>query len=154
MNIEFEIKKSTSYKIGKFLGILYFFVFFPSAIYAVFWILRPYISHLIKKTKFVPEMYITTFLVVIIGIGVLINLLKRKGKFFKGIKDGFNTIPKFISNIVNFILLSIVYFLGIGPVSIISKISGKHYLDLKKSGSTWVDRSKEKKSKEDIYRQF
>ena len=148
MNIEFELKKSPKYRTGKFIGILYFIVFFPSVIYSIFWILKP----LIKGQKF--DKTLGLILLAVIIIGILINLLKSRNKFFIGLKDGFGAIPKFIANVVNFILLSIVYFLGVGPVSVISKLIGKHFLDIKKTGSTWIDRSKEKIKEEDNYRQF
>ena len=155
MNIEFELKKNPSYKTGKFLGFLYFLLFFFSVIYSAFWILRPYISYWVKHTpKPGASSQLIMELLAIIVVGVLINLQNFDGKFFKGLKAGFGTIPHFVSKVVNFILLSIVYLVGLGPVAIIGKLTGKSYLDLKKSGSTWVDRSKDKKNEEDIYRQF
>lgn len=156
MNIEFELKKSPAYKIGKFIGIPLFFLYVYSAFFSIFKFLIPSLKRLIKGTgdAFHYSTLIYALIIAVISIGLLIIFTKPRNKFFRGIKDGFSTIPKFISNVINLIVLSIVYFLGIGLVSIISKISGKHYLDLKKSGSTWVDRSKEKKIEEDNYRQF
>ena len=64
-------------------------------------------------------------------------------------------LRKAIISIINTVLLSIVYFLSIGFVSIVAKIFGKKFLNLA------IDRDKttywddvEKKSSEDYYRQF
>ena len=45
--------------------------------------------------------------------------------FVKGLKEGFHDFGNGITNIVNFILLSIVYFIGVALTSIIAKIIGK-----------------------------
>ncbi len=74
--------------------------------------------------------------------------------FFCGLKQGFRNFSHIITSIVNFVFLLIVYILGIGPVSIISKIRGKHFIDLKKSGSSWVKRDLKKRPIEEYYRSF
>ena len=74
--------------------------------------------------------------------------------FFAGFKDGFRNVSNRITDIINFIFLFVVYFIGIGVVSIISKMFGKHYLDLKKNGSSWIVRKLKKKPIEDYYRLF
>ena len=52
--------------------------------------------------------------------------------FFTGIRDGFGNFSHVIINIVNFILLSLVYFTAIALVAIISKLFGKRFIDLKR----------------------
>ncbi|MBS3113799.1 hypothetical protein J4448_01735 [Candidatus Woesearchaeota archaeon] len=74
--------------------------------------------------------------------------------FFKGFKQGFRNFSHLITDIVNFVLLFIVYFTGIGIVSIISKLFGKHFMDLKSSGSSWVVRKLKKRPIEEYYRLF
>lgn len=72
-------------------------------------------------------------------------------------KKGFLSLNRFITKITNCILLSIVYFFGIGFTSIIAKIFKKHFLKLKKSKDTktyWVNLDLKKKSIEEYYRQF
>ena len=65
-------------------------------------------------------------------------------------------IAKIISNVINFILLSIVYFVGIGIVSLGMKIFGKHFLELKKQNkkSNWHDTKLTKQPLEKYYRTF
>jgi large-conductance mechanosensitive channel len=77
-------------------------------------------------------------------------------QFFSGFLKGFKDFGHIITNIVNFILLSIVYFVGIGPTSIVAKISGKHFLDLKKkkTDSYYTKKDIKKEPIENYYRQF
>ena len=74
--------------------------------------------------------------------------------FFKGFRQGFKNFSHLITDIVNFILLFIVYFTGVGIVAIVSKLFGKHFMDLKFSGSSWVERKLKKKPMEEYYRLF
>ena len=74
--------------------------------------------------------------------------------FIRGFMKGFRNFSHVITDVVNFIFLLIVYIFGIGPVSIISKAFGKHFMDLKKSGSSWVKRDLKKRPIEEYYRSF
>lgn len=78
------------------------------------------------------------------------------GKVFGAIKKAMEAVGKMISNIVNFILLSLVYFVGIGPVAMISKLTGKHFLELKKQNrkSNWHEHKVEKEALEKYFRTF
>ena len=53
-------------------------------------------------------------------------------KLWSAVKSILEPLGKLISGIVNSILLSIVYFVGVGIVSISMKLFGKHFLELKK----------------------
>ena len=68
---------------------------------------------------------------------------------------GFNNL---IRNTVNFILLSVVYFVGVGPVSLIAKLTGKKFLDLKPTKlhqkSYWKENKVTKQKFEDYTRSF
>ena len=77
-------------------------------------------------------------------------------KTFNAIKSILEAIAKAISSIVNFILLALVYFIGIGIVSISMKLFGKHFLELKKknSKSSWQEHKVEKQPLESYYRTF
>ena len=74
--------------------------------------------------------------------------------FIAGFKSGFKQFGHNISLIVNSVLLSFVYFVGVGLTSIISKIMKKHFLDLKRKKSYWLDWNLSKKDMEEYYRQF
>jgi len=77
-------------------------------------------------------------------------------KIFKAIKSTLEPIAKAISSIVNLILLALVYFIGIGIVSIVMKLFGKHFLELKKKNrsSNWQEHRVTKQPLENYYRTF
>ena len=77
--------------------------------------------------------------------------------FFKGFKEGQKSFGETIAVLVNSVLLSLVYFIGFGGTSIIAKIFGKHFLDLKinKQAKTyWQDLNLDKEKLENSYKQF
>ena len=80
-------------------------------------------------------------------------MLKRILDFIKSVLE---PVAKVISSIVNFILLALVYFLGIGIVSISMRLFGKHFLELKKknSKSSWQEHKVTKQPLENYYRTF
>ena len=75
--------------------------------------------------------------------------------FLKGVIAGFKKFGDGIVNIVNFILLIPVYFIGVGLTSIIAKLLGKHFLNLKKRGKTnWTKHYLTTGDVESYYRMF
>ena len=76
--------------------------------------------------------------------------------FLKGFKSGLKSFSNIITNIINFFLLSIVYIIGVGLTSILSKIFKKHFLELKKTRSKtyWKKNKINKEPLETYYRQF
>lgn len=82
--------------------------------------------------------------------------MKKSNQFFKGIKKGMKNFGQGIALIINSVLLSIVYLLGVGFTAIFAKLFRKHFLDMKlsKEDSYWSDLSLKKKSMEKYYRQF
>ncbi|NIO20671.1 MAG: hypothetical protein GTN76_08010 [Candidatus Aenigmarchaeota archaeon] len=75
----------------------------------------------------------------------------RDSKFFRYLIRASN----FISSAVNTVLLSIVYFVGIGLTSLIGKAFRKKFLDTGKTeAKTYWIQYKGKKSKESYYRTF
>lgn len=77
-------------------------------------------------------------------------------KILNAIKIFLEPIAKLISNIVNLILLFVVYFVGIGIVSIFMKIFGKHFLEIKKKNkkSNWYGHIVTRQPLENYYRTF
>lgn len=77
-------------------------------------------------------------------------------KIWNSIKGILEPVSNAMSATVNFILLSIVYFISIGIVSLISKIFGKHFLEIKKQNkkSNWHEHKLEKEPLEKYYRTF
>lgn len=83
--------------------------------------------------------------------------MKKLRQFYKGFQNGFKDFSHNISLIVNSVLLSIVYVLGVGFTSIFAKLVGKHFLDTNISEDTetyWRDLDLKKKPIEEYYRQF
>ena len=83
----------------------------------------------------------------------MVAMLKKAWNFLKSFLE---TISEFMNGVINFILLAIVYFAGIAIVSIISKILGKHFLQIKKSGkkSNWIEHKVSRQPLESYYRTF
>ena len=75
--------------------------------------------------------------------------------FIEGFWAGMKRYGENITTLVNFILLVLVYFLGVGPPSIVAKLSGKKFLETGiKDGSYWSDLNLKKKPIDDYLRQF
>ncbi|MBN1645423.1 hypothetical protein JW868_00110 [Candidatus Woesearchaeota archaeon] len=78
-------------------------------------------------------------------------------RFFKGLKKGTESFSSNITTIINTLLLSIVYFIGVGITSIIARLFGKEFLDLrqsKKIRTYWSTLNLKKKPMDEYYRQF
>ncbi|MBC8495463.1 hypothetical protein H8D36_04885 [archaeon] len=78
-------------------------------------------------------------------------------RFFKGFKEGMTCFGDLIAIIVNTVLLFIAYFIGVGITSIVAKIVGKNFLEMKTSAKVktyWSDLNIKKRSLEECYRQF
>ena len=77
--------------------------------------------------------------------------------FGKGFQKGMNAFGQCIAIIINSVLLTLVYFIGIGITAIICKIFRKQFLDLKpdKNAITyWSDIDLKKRPIKEHYRQF
>ena len=76
--------------------------------------------------------------------------------FIIGFRKGIKEFGHNFSIIVNVVLLSIVYVLGVGLTWILAKIFKKNFLETKLSEKStyWDDLNLKKKPKEEYYRQF
>jgi len=75
--------------------------------------------------------------------------------FFKGFKSGIKEFGSNVGIIVNSILLSVVYFIGIGITSLLAKLFKKHFLDTEQKRDTyWNNLNLKKKPLKEYYRQF
>lgn len=85
-------------------------------------------------------------------------VIKMKIKeFFTGFWKGQKLFGETISSLINFLLLSIIYFIGIGLTFIISKIFKKEFLSTQideNSETYWENLNLNKKPLEEYYRQF
>jgi len=77
-------------------------------------------------------------------------------QFYKGFKAGMRMFGENIVFIINTLLLTFVYLIGVGLTSILAKIMGKHFLDTKlsKKDTYWNNLKLKKKPIEEYYRQF
>lgn len=68
----------------------------------------------------------------------------------------FKKFNLFLTKAINTILLSIVYFVGIGITSVIGKIFHKRFLDmeLKEKKTYWIEIEDREKTREDYKRMF
>jgi len=69
---------------------------------------------------------------------------------------GFLWLSGKLRDMINFIILSAVYFLGIGLTSVFAKLFGKRFLNVKKgrARSYWVKKHAYNEKKEDFLNQF
>ncbi len=78
-------------------------------------------------------------------------------EFFKGIQQGFHTFGKSVNTLVNTVLLSITYILGVGLASLLWKRKKKRGLDLqldKEKKSYYEDLNLTTPTKKEYLRQF
>jgi len=82
--------------------------------------------------------------------------MKAVKSFFKGFLKGFRKFGHTLATGVNFILLFLVYFTALALTSLVAKLFGKHFLNLKKKNleSYWEDFNLGKEPIENYYRQF
>lgn len=83
--------------------------------------------------------------------------MSRFKEFIKGFKEGQKKCGGKITIIINSVLLSVVYFIGVGVTSLAAKMFGKHFLDLntdENKETYWEELNLTKKPLEEYYRQF
>ena len=82
--------------------------------------------------------------------------MKKFRQFYKGFKIGMKNFGENIALIINTILLFFVYLIGVGLTSIVAKIFGKHFLEMKlsKKDTYWNNLKLKKKPIKEYYRQF
>jgi len=81
--------------------------------------------------------------------------MRKLKQFFNGFQKGVKNFSDNISTIINFLLLSMVYLIGVGLTSITAKIFGKHFLDMKKKkDSYWHNLKLKNKDIEEYYKPF
>ena len=83
-------------------------------------------------------------------------MLDALKKIWNAIKSVLEPVANAVNAVVNLILLLLVYFIGIASVSIIMKLSGKHFLELKKQNrkSNWHEHKLTKQPLEQYHRTF
>ncbi|MAE13466.1 hypothetical protein CMO92_02790 [Candidatus Woesearchaeota archaeon] len=83
--------------------------------------------------------------------------MKTGKQFWKGFTSGMALFGHTISTLVNSILLTFVYVVGVGLSSLFVRISGKRLVQKrisKKAKSYWSNLSTKKRPLEEYYRQF
>jgi hypothetical protein len=76
--------------------------------------------------------------------------------FIGGFKDGFQSFGYTITVVINSTLMTLVYFLFVGPTSLAARIAKKSFLDVsnEKKASYWEELGLDKEEKENYYDQF
>ena len=82
--------------------------------------------------------------------------MSKTRQFLAGFRKGMKNFGLNIALIINSLLLSGIYLIGVGLTSIMAKISGKKFFEtrLSKKNTYWSELSLKKKKIEDYYRQF
>jgi hypothetical protein len=71
---------------------------------------------------------------------------------FNKIKKPFEIFGKFVAKTINFVALTFVYIIGIGPTAIIGKILGEKFLTLDFKNPSWSEKDTKKENIEKYYR--
>jgi len=77
--------------------------------------------------------------------------------FFVGFGEGMEDFSKVLNVMINSILLTLVYLIGIGFTFISAKLFGKHFFDMKvdkNEKSYWSRLGLKKRKIDEYYRQF
>ena len=101
---------------------------------------------------FIIKNYILIGVVVIVFIVFSLLNIRVLTSFF----DGFKRFTKIINYVVNFVLLSVAYVIGIGIISVPSKIVKKHFLNTNKNSADtyYINKKLGEESLERYYNQF
>jgi len=82
--------------------------------------------------------------------------MRELKQFLRGAKKGMKDFGQGIALIINSVLLTVVYFVGVGFTAIFAKLFRKHFLDMKlsKKKTYWSGLNLKKRPIEEYYRQF
>lgn len=83
--------------------------------------------------------------------------MEKIKEFFAGFKRGQKLFGETIAAVVNSLLLTFVYIIGVGLTSLFVKMAGKSFLNKKLDASAksyWESMSPAPKKKEEYYKQF
>jgi large-conductance mechanosensitive channel len=78
-------------------------------------------------------------------------------QFLSGFRRGFSDFGELVTDVVNFVLLSFVYFIGVGLTALFAKASGKHFLSLgkdRKKATYWHEERIGTRQQDSYFRQF
>lgn len=149
------IKQKLFYKAGKIIG---FSLAIFLSINIMFFILSSTKKIALTSKSYLIFLYIALSIFTVYFFYQIFSKKKEKNySFLKGIKEGFKDLPLAINNIINTILLTILYFIGIGPIAIVMKLGKKRLLltyKEKEKNSYWLDYNLTKEKEENYYRQF
>jgi large-conductance mechanosensitive channel len=140
------------FKLGRWLGFFLGSLIFASMLFFIMSRASRIDMNLVNYMVF----YSIALFVSFIYAAFKIVRARLEGGVWNEIKAGFHDFGKYITNIVNFFLLLIVYFIGVGLSSVINKLNKKKSLDLtsRSSKSYWKDYNLKKEKKSNYYRQF
>ena len=74
--------------------------------------------------------------------------------FLIGFKKGFMKFGIKVSNIINFVLLFVVYFIGVGLTAVFAKATGKKFVDKTLGKTTYWVAKQQKDQKKTIARMY
>lgn len=76
--------------------------------------------------------------------------------FFSGFKEGFQEFGHNLNTLINTVLLTVVYIIGVGLTSVAARLFGKRFLVTEPSDDEtyWQELNLETKEMEEYFRQF
>ena len=82
--------------------------------------------------------------------------MEKTKLFLNGFVHGFGVIGRIVAEIINLVLLCVIYFVGVGTATLLTKISGTKLICLNnKSAKSYYKTQKIGKEKlEECYKQF
>ncbi len=82
--------------------------------------------------------------------------MSKTRHFFSGFSEGFGDFGRVVSATFNYIILSIVYFLGVGATVLAARLKRKHFLEIEPpvKPSYFMESDVKRKEKDSYYRQF
>ena len=70
--------------------------------------------------------------------------------------EGFKSFGENVTAIINFVVLTFVYFIAVGLTALVARLVRKHFLSMSKSEEKtyWTDLNLSTRPEEEYYRQF
>lgn len=83
-------------------------------------------------------------------------VVKKTRLFLDGFRHGFKSFGMIVTNIVNTVLLLLIYFVGVGFAALITRITSQKLMSVekKKTNSYYKVNKTEKQNIEDFYKQY
>lgn len=134
-------------------GFVFSYLVFTTILYFILY----FLNKLPSDWNFFQVCIITFFITALGAIIYNWEYVKKIKPWLVSFKRGMNFFGQIISNLINSILLLIVYVIGVGITSIVAKTFKKKFLNMRldfKAETYWEELGLSKRPIEEYYRQF